>query len=242
MRWRFGSIPSAQKRSKFTHASASSRTLCSTLWMMSGLKTFSSKLPDAAPIVTATSFPITCAATIVIASHCVGLTLPGMIELPGSFSGIVISPRPERGPEASQRTSLAILVSATASVFIAPCSSTSGSCPASAANLLGALRNGSPVSRAMCAAARSANSGCVLRPGADGRAAERQLVDERQRRFDRARAEVELRDPAGDLLAERQRRRVLQVRAADLHDVARTPRALRVERLRAAQPPPAAGG
>jgi hypothetical protein len=34
-----------------------------------------------------------------------------MIELPGSFSGIEISPRPERGPLASQRTSLAILVS-----------------------------------------------------------------------------------------------------------------------------------
>ena len=33
-----------------------------------------------------------------------------MIELPGSFSGIEISPMPERGPEASQRTSLAIFV------------------------------------------------------------------------------------------------------------------------------------
>ena len=42
--------------------------------------------------------PCTCAATIVSASHCVGLTLPGMIELPGSFSGIVISPRPAARP------------------------------------------------------------------------------------------------------------------------------------------------
>jgi hypothetical protein len=31
----------------------------------------------------AVSLPITCTATIVIASDCVGLTLPGMIELPG---------------------------------------------------------------------------------------------------------------------------------------------------------------
>ena len=31
-----------------------------------------------------------------------------MIELPGSFSGIVISPIPQRGPLASQRMSLAI--------------------------------------------------------------------------------------------------------------------------------------
>jgi hypothetical protein len=33
---------------------------------------------------------------MVIASHCVGLTLPGMIEEPGSFSGRISSPRPER--------------------------------------------------------------------------------------------------------------------------------------------------
>ena len=59
---------------------------------------------------TATSFPSTCAATIVTASDCVGFTLPGMIELPGSFSGIRISQRPARGPDASQRTSFAIFV------------------------------------------------------------------------------------------------------------------------------------
>ena len=40
------------------------------------------------------------AAAMVSASACVGLTLPGMIELPGSFSGIAISPMPQRGPEA----------------------------------------------------------------------------------------------------------------------------------------------
>ena len=57
---------------------------------------------------------------MVSASHWVGLTLPGMIELPGSFSGMRSSPRPERGPEASQRTSLAIFISAAASAFSAP--------------------------------------------------------------------------------------------------------------------------
>ena len=46
----------------------------------------------------ATSLPITWAQSIVTASHWVGFTLPGMIELPGSFSGIVISPMPQRGP------------------------------------------------------------------------------------------------------------------------------------------------
>ncbi len=39
---------------------------------------------------------------MVSASHWVGLTLPGMIEEPGSFSGRISSPRPERGPGAEQ--------------------------------------------------------------------------------------------------------------------------------------------
>ena len=57
---------------------------------------------------------MTCAATMVSISAWVGLTLPGMIELPGSFSGSFNSPSPQRGPEPSSRMSLAILVSDTA--------------------------------------------------------------------------------------------------------------------------------
>jgi hypothetical protein len=49
--------------------------------------------------VTAAWLPMTRAQTIVSASHCVGLTLPGIIDDPGSFSGSAISPRPQRGPE-----------------------------------------------------------------------------------------------------------------------------------------------
>ena len=111
--------------------------------MMSGLKTLSSKLPERAADVDgdvvahdlrsrAWSSP----------RDCVGLTLPGMIELPGSFSGIASSPMPQRGPEASQRTSLAIFMSEAASVLSAPCAKTSASWPASASNLLGAVTNG----------------------------------------------------------------------------------------------------
>ena len=99
-------------------------------------------------MLTATSLPITCAASMVTASDCVGLTLPGMIELPGSFSGMVISPMPQRGPDASQRTSLAILLSDAASVLSAPCAFTSASWLASASNLLGAVTKGRPVSSA----------------------------------------------------------------------------------------------
>ncbi len=131
---------------------------------ISGLYTFSSKLPEAPPSAVATSFPITCAQTMVIASDCVGFTFPGMIELPGSFSGIVISPIPQRGPDASQRTSLAIFIRDTASVRIAAERWTSASCAASASNLLGAVTKGSPVRLAISPATRLANSGCALRP------------------------------------------------------------------------------
>jgi len=40
-----------------------------------------------------------------------GFTLPGMIELPGCICGRLISLKPQRGPEASSRRSLQILVS-----------------------------------------------------------------------------------------------------------------------------------
>ena len=169
---------------------------------------------------TATSLPITCAASIVSASHCVGLTLPGMIELPGSFSGIVISPKPERGPLASQRTSFAIFVSA----------------PASAAQRavqvhqrvvggerLELVRRGdrtaSRCTSAISAATRSPNSGCVLSPVPTAVPPSASSQHVRQRRLDVRPRVRELRRVAGELLAERQRRRVLQVRAADLDDV-----------------------
>ena len=113
---------------------------------------------------TATSLPITWAHTIVIASLWVGFTFPGMMELPGSFSGMSSSPTPHRGPEASIRMSLAIFIKDAARVFTAPLANTTASCAAKASNLLGAERKGSPVILAILAAALSAKSGCVLRP------------------------------------------------------------------------------
>ena len=130
-----------------------------------------------------------------------------------------ISPSPERGPEASQRTSLAILVSDAASVFSAPWAKTIASCAASASNLFGAETNGRPVRAASSAATRGAEVGRRVQAGADRRAAERQLAQVRQGGAHVRQAVVELGDPAGDLLAERERRRVLQVGAADLDDV-----------------------
>src|ERR1700683_4682599 len=105
--------------------------------MITGLYTLSSKLPCDPAIPTAAVAPCTCTQTIVIASHCVGLTLPGMIDDPGSFSGIDSSPRPQRGPEANQRISFEIFISDAASVCIAPCANTISSWAERAANLLG---------------------------------------------------------------------------------------------------------
>ena len=48
------------------------------------------------------------AQTMVSASHWVGLTLPGMMLLPGSFSGSFSSPRPHRGPLPRKRMSFPI--------------------------------------------------------------------------------------------------------------------------------------
>ena len=132
--------------------------------IITGLNTLSSKLPIEPAIEVALSLPSTWTHTIVSASDWVGFTLPGMIDEPGSFSGSSSSPRPARGPEPSQRTSFAIFMQLTASVFTAPLAKTMSSCAASAANLLRALVNGRPVMSAIFAAARSANSGWVFRP------------------------------------------------------------------------------
>jgi hypothetical protein len=97
----------------------------------------------------ATSLPITWAQTMVMASAWVGFTLPGMIEEPGSFSGMMISPIPERGPEASRRMSLAIFIRLTASCFKAPEVSTMASWEASDSNLFSAVRKGRPENSAI---------------------------------------------------------------------------------------------
>src|SRR6201996_7580478 len=96
--------------------------------------------------------PITWAQTMVMASHWVGLTLPGMMDEPGSFSGRDNSPRPERGPEPRRRMSLAILNRLAATVLMAPWLNTMASWAASASNLLGAVVNAMPVILAICSA------------------------------------------------------------------------------------------
>ena len=91
---------------------------------ITGMATLSSKSPDAPPITTAASLPMTRMQTINTASGTTGLTLPGMMEEPGCRSGMWISARPVLGPEPIQRMSLQILVKDTAIVRNAPEAST----------------------------------------------------------------------------------------------------------------------
>ena len=101
---------------------------------------------------------------MVMASHWVGLTLPGMMELPGSFSGISSSPMPLRGPEAYQRTSLAIFMSASARTRSAPETRTRASWAPRAAKRLPACVKGMPVSALIFSAVSAPNLGWALSP------------------------------------------------------------------------------
>ena len=108
-------VPTMQYSRSFSQASPRIRAECSTLLMMIGRMALSSKLPWLPANATQLSSPSTWMQTITMASHWVGFTLPGMIDEPGSLAGRISSLSPQRGPEASQRMSLAIFISGTAS-------------------------------------------------------------------------------------------------------------------------------
>ena len=75
------------------------------------------------------------------------------------------------------------------------------------------------MSAARAAATRVPNCGCVLSPVPTAVAPMASSCSGARPARDRLLGEIELRDPARDFLAQRQRRGVLQVGAADLHDV-----------------------
>jgi hypothetical protein len=126
--------------------------------------TLSWKLPLAPAIVTVAWLPITWAQTMQTASGTTGLTLPGMIELPGCSAGSSISPRPANGPEFIQRRSLPIFMSATASTLSWPDSSTAPSCEAIPSNRFLACSNRVPDSFDSDAATRLPKRGSALMP------------------------------------------------------------------------------
>src|SRR5260370_16304848 len=99
---------------KFLGDGARSETDSIRSYAIIGIITFNSKLPAAPHQAMVASYPITWAQTISRLSAITGFTFPGMILDPGWTSGTFSSPNPQRGPEPSQRMSLAILVAAVA--------------------------------------------------------------------------------------------------------------------------------
>ena len=163
-----------------------------------------------------------------------------MIELPFWSSGRRSSARPARGPEPISRRSFAIFVSDTATTFSAPEASTRPSRAACASNGSAGGEISRPVSSCEQRADARRELGMRVQPGADGGAAERDLAEPRQRVLDARDALAHLRRVAAELLAERDRHGVHQVRAAGLDDVVEL-RRLRLERRRRAARAPAAG-
>ena len=186
---------------------------------MSGRYTLSSKFPCDPAKATAASLPITWADTWVSASTSTGLTFPGMIDEPGCRSGRRISASPVRGPDAIQRMSLPILTSATASARRLPDSSTRASRAPCTAKWSPASASGSSRSRANWSITSVGEPGGQLMPvptavPPSGSSPTLPSVDLR-----RARRLGDLGCVAAELLAERDRRGVHEVRATRLDDL-----------------------
>src|SRR5437764_8460658 len=124
--------------------------------------TLISKLPDWPATVVGVVCAITWAQTMQTDSAITGLTLPGMIELPGWTAGRSISPIPARGPEPSQRISLAIFMRLTANVLSEPLASTMLSRVLCAWKWLLVSRTVTPVISESIWQTRAGNAGGVL--------------------------------------------------------------------------------
>ncbi len=157
----------------------------------------------------ATSLPITWQHSMIIASDWVGLTLPGMMELPGSFSGILSSPMPQRGPEASQRISLAIFIKDAARVFSAPWQNTSASLAARASNLLRAVTNGRVGQARHFVGNAHGKLGVGIQSRPHSRSAEGQLIQMRKRRLHMLHPMFQLGDITREFLSQCQWCRIL---------------------------------
>ena len=107
--FKLGLIPEIQLLVKLSTESAKSFAEFRKLSRITGLNTFNCRWPCAAEKLIVVSFPITLLETIDTASHCVGFILPGIIELPGSFAGKIISENPALGPDDNNLKSFEIL-------------------------------------------------------------------------------------------------------------------------------------
>ena len=148
-----------------------------------------------------------------------GFTLPGMIEEPGCVSGSASSASPARGPMPMNRMSDAIFQRPSAIVRSPPCAAIAASSAAWAWKWFDVSRTWRPVSSDRRMQARAAYSGWALIPVPDRGPAEghrEQLVTGGLGAADRL---LDLARVARELLAETDRRGVLEVGAAGLDDV-----------------------
>lgn len=90
--------------------------------------------------------------------------IPGIILLPGSFSGKVNSPKPLLGPDARNLMSFAIFIKLHASTLSAPETSTIASWAASDSKKFGDFLNGNFVKSLILAAHFSAKPTLVFKP------------------------------------------------------------------------------
>ena len=114
---------------------------------------------------------------------------------------------------------MAIFMHAPARVRSAALTLTIASSADKAANLLGAEVNGSPVSFGENPRDRLAETRVRVQSGADRRSADRQRHQSLAGALNSRDRLVELSRPARNHLSQSQRRRVLQMRAADHHDM-----------------------
>ena len=145
---------------------------------------------------------MTCTATMATASGITGLTLPGMMLLPGCSAGNSISPRPASGPLFIQRRSFEIFSSVTAIAFSAPDRATAVSTPDSAAKLLRLGVQGRPVSSASLAVTVRAKSTWAFTPVPTAVAPRGNCSRAGSRSFETCRTGGNLKRPAGQLLPE----------------------------------------
>ena len=116
-----------------------------------------------------------------MASDCVGFTLPGMIDEPGSFSGRVSSPSPLRGPEPSHRMSFAIFIEDAASVDERAEREHDRVVRGQGGELVGRRDERQPGQLGDLLGGRLAEARRRVQPGADGGAADRQLQQSGER-------------------------------------------------------------
>ena len=204
-----------QRALKFSDAADNRAIDSSSVTAVTGSITLSSRNEPVWANAMVASLPTIRAATIVRLSTITGLTLPGMMLDPGCVSGSASSARPARGPIPISRTSEAIFHRDSAIVRSAPWAAIGTSSVAWAWKWFGVSRTSSPVRPA-----RRARPERELRVGVhsgpDGRAAEwhRQQLD--LRRASAADRFLDLAGVATELLAEADRRGVLEVRPAGL--------------------------